>query len=79
MSDSPFEIHYSPGDELVIKVKSPIVSEFLPEEVRQHFWTARKEMLMSLRGMLDKAIEKVEEKAEAKSPKSRKKTKIEIE
>ena len=79
MAESPFEIHYSPGKELILKVKSPMVSELIPEDVRQHYWKARKEMMMALRGILDKAIEKVDEKSKPKASRKKKKTKIDIE
>ena len=75
MSDSIFEVQYHPGEEVVLRFKSP---EFkgLPEPTRQHLLTARKEMLLALRSMLDKAIEKTEERAK---PKGGKKKKVEVE
>jgi hypothetical protein len=48
--------------------------EFLPEEFRAHFRTARKEMLLAMRSLIDAAIERVEEK-----PTKKKTTKIKVE
>jgi hypothetical protein len=48
--------------------------EFLPEEFRAHLKTARKEMLLAMRSLIDAAIERVEEK-----PTKKKTTKIKVE
>lgn len=74
MKDSIFEVQYHPGDEIVLRFKSP---EFkgLPDATRKHLLSARKEMLLALRSMLDKAIDKTEEHARSRGGK---KTKIEV-
>ena len=74
MSDSIFEVEHRPGEEVVLRFKSP---EFrmLPDSTKQHLRAARKEMLLALRSMLDKAIERTEETRETKG---RKRTKIEV-
>jgi len=74
-SDSIFEVQYHPGEEVVLRFKSPAFHG-LPDATRQHLLTARKEMLLALRSMLDGAIEKVEERAT--KAKGRKRTKIEV-
>jgi hypothetical protein len=48
--------------------------EFLPEEFRAHLRTARKEMLLAVRSLIDAAIERTEEK-----PTRKKTTKIKVE
>ena len=74
MSDSIFEVEHRPGEEIVLRFKSPKFRG-LPDSTRQHLLVARKEMLLALRSLLDRAIEKTEESKEAKG---RKKTKIEV-
>lgn len=74
MSDSIFEVEHRPGEEVVLRFKSPKFKG-LPDSTRQHLLAARKEMLLALRSMLDKAIERTEESREAKG---RKRTKIEV-
>lgn len=74
MSDSIFEVEHRPGEGLVLRFKWP-KCEGLPDSTRQHLLTANKEMLLALRSVLDKAIEKTEETEKAKG---RKKTKIEV-
>ena len=74
MSDSIFEVEHHPGEEIVLRFKSP---KFwgLSDSTRQHLLAAQKEMLLALRSMLDRAIERMEESEKAKR---RKKTKIEV-
>ena len=74
MSDSIFEIEHHPDGEVVLRFKSP-KSWGLADSTRQHLFTARKEMLLALRGMIDGAIEKTEEFEKAKP---RKKAKINV-
>lgn len=47
----------------------------LPAETRGHIHTAQKEMLLAVRSLVDEAIRCVEE---AEKPKTRKRTKIEV-
>ncbi len=63
-SDSLFQFEYHPGGEIVIRLKSP--RNLLPEAVQGHLESAGKEVLLALRDMLDKAIEKTEPPAEPK-------------
>ena len=74
MSDSIFEVEYHPGEEVVLHFKSPELW-WLPDSTRQHLSVARKEMLLALRSMLDRAIERMEESGKTKG---RKRTKIEV-
>ena len=74
MSDSIFEVEYHPGEEVVLRFKPPKVRG-LPDSTRQHLLVARKEMLLALRSMLDRAIEKTEESGETKG---RKRSKIKV-
>jgi hypothetical protein len=45
------------------------LSPHLPEEFRQHTQTARREMLLAMRSLLDAAIECTEEKPKKKATK----------
>jgi len=75
MADSIFEIEHRPGEEIVLRFKAPSLS-IMPEATRTHFRTAQKEVLLALRSLLDKAIERAEE---AEKPKTKRRTKIEVE
>jgi len=72
MSNSIFEIEHRPGEEVVLRFKSPQFRH-LPDSTKQHLRSARKEALLALRSMLDRAIERAEEPGEKK-----RKTKIEV-
>jgi hypothetical protein len=72
MSNSIFEIEHHPGEEVVLRFKSPQF-RLLPDSTRQHLRSARKEILLALRDMLDKTIERAEEPGGKK-----RKTKIEV-
>jgi len=74
MSDTIFKVEYHPGEEVVLRFKPPDFYKF-PGPTKQHLLTAKKEMLLALRGMLDKAIEKTEERAK---PKGKAKTTSEV-
>jgi len=74
MSDSIFEVEYHPGEEVVLRFKSPKFRG-LPDSTRQHLLVARNEVLLALRSMLDRAIEKAEKSGETKG---RKRTKIKV-
>ena len=74
MSDSVFEVEYHPGEEVVLRFKSPKF-RWLPDSTKQHLLVARKEMLLALRSMLDRAIERMEEPGETKG---RKRSKIKV-
>lgn len=58
------EISYEPEEGLTIQVK-PHGLHLLPGPARQHLLEARKEFLLALRSLLDRAISRVEEKKEA--------------
>ena len=74
MSNSIFEIEHRPGEEVVLRFKSPQFRH-LPDSTKQHLRSARKEALLALRSMLDRAIERAEE---TEGKKTRKRTKIEV-
>lgn len=74
MSDTIFEVEHRPGEEVVLRFKSPQFRR-LPDSTRQHLRLARKEMLLALRGMLDKAIERAEAPEEKRE---KRRTKIEV-
>jgi len=65
MSDSIFEVEYHPGEEVVLRFKLPRLRGF-PDSTKRHLLVVRKEMLLALRSMLDRAIERMEEPGETK-------------
>ena len=73
MSDSLFELEYNPGEEVVLRFKYPKM-KLLSEETKGHLVTARKEILMALRDILNAAVEKA---PDAEQPTKRKR-KIEV-
>ena len=56
------EISYDPEEGLTIQVK-PQGLHLIPGPAREHLLEARKEFLLALRSLLDRAISRVEEKA----------------
>ena len=74
MRDSIFEVEYHPGEEVVLRFKSPRFRG-LPDSTKQHLLVARKEMLLALRSILDRAIEKMGEPGETKG---RRRSKIKV-
>jgi len=74
MAEKVFEVEYHPGEEIILRFKVPKLS-VMPEATRSHFRTAHKEMLLALRSLLDKAIERAEE---AEKTRAKKRTKIEV-
>jgi hypothetical protein len=71
-----FEVEYRPGEELVLRFRPPKPS-IVSEEAKEHFKAAHKEMLLSLRNLVDKAIEHVEQAEKEATPKTRTKVKVE--
>jgi len=74
MAERIFEIEHQPGEEVVLRFKVPGLP-FVPEATKGHFRMAHKEMLLALRSLLDRAIERAEE---AEKTKAKKRTKIEV-
>ncbi len=56
-------------------LRMPCLSAFLPKETRQHLHAARREQLLAVRSLLDKTIERLEEKE--KPPRRAERVKIE--
>ena len=74
MAGKILEIEHHPGGELILRFNKPALA-LLPKETRNHLRTARKETLLALRSLLDKAIERAEE---AEKPRKTGRTKIDI-
>ena len=74
MTNHILKVEHRPGEELVLRFKSPTF-RILPDTTRGHLLVAQKEVLLALRSMLDRAIEKTEE---AGKTKGRKRAKIEV-
>lgn len=75
MGERIFEVEHEPGEEFVLRFR-PHQLRWLPEETRSHLVGARKEMLLALRSLIDRAIERVEEKEKTEG---KGRTRIEIE
>ena len=69
------EIERQKGEELVIKLRPPLKS--LSPEAKSHFLNAQKELLLSIRSVLDAMIEVVE-KGESKESAAPKRTRVEV-
>ena len=76
MANSLIECEYHPGESLVVRI-NPIKLSILPEATKSHVKAARKEMLLAVRSLLDEAIERLE-RAEKEKPKTKSRTKIEV-
>jgi hypothetical protein len=74
MTDRILECEYHPGEEFVLRFRPPKL-QMVSEPTREHLRTARKEMLLAIRSMIDMAIQRIE-KAEGASAKNV--TKIEV-
>lgn len=74
MAEKIFEIEHQPGGEIVLRFKAPRLS-IMPEATKGHFRMAHKEMLLALRSLLDRAIERAEE---VEKTRAKKRTKIEV-
>ncbi|MBI4331828.1 MAG: hypothetical protein HY673_11160 [Chloroflexi bacterium] len=74
MSEKIFEVEHSAGEELVVRIRPPKLS-MLSDETREHILSARREMLLALRSVLDAAIEYTESQEKAKG-KGRKKIEV---
>ena len=73
--DTILEVEHRPGEEIVLRFKSPRFRG-LPDTTKQHLATAQKEILLALRDIVDRVIERKEKSGAA--PK-RKRTKIKVE
>ena len=64
MGERIFEVERKPGEEIVFRFRRGRL-HWLPQETRSHIYEARKETLLALRSLIDRAIELVEEKEKA--------------
>jgi hypothetical protein len=71
------EIEGRPGEGFVIRVNPPR-SELIPEGTREHFRSARKEMLLAFRSFLDAAIEDLEKPAGERNQGGKQRQNIEV-
>ena len=74
MSNAIFEVEHRPGEEVVLRFKSPRFRG-LSDTTKQHLRAARKEMLLALRDALDRAIERAEKPGRTSR---KKRTKVEV-
>ena len=74
MGEKILEVEHNPGEELVLRIKPPLL-RMLPEEAMGHLRKARKERLLALKSLIDRAIERMEEREKTQGEG---RTKIEI-
>jgi hypothetical protein len=73
--ERPFEYEYRPGEELVLRFRSPVI-DLIPAEVHEHLVASRKELLLAMRSFVDAAISRLEERERART---KRRTKIKVE
>jgi hypothetical protein len=73
--ERPFEYEYRPGEELVLRFRSPVI-DLLPAEVHEHLVAARKELLLAMRSFVDAAISRMEERERGRK---KRRTEIKVE
>ena len=73
--ERPFEYEYRPGEELVLRFRSPVI-DLIPAEVHEHLVASRKELLLAMRGFVDAAISRLEERERART---QRRTEIKVE
>lgn len=66
MSENIVQMEYKPGEELVIRIKSPKL-DMLPGPAKEHLAAARKEIMMALRDMLESSLAKGSKSPETKT------------
>jgi hypothetical protein len=74
MGERIFEFEHQPGEEFVLRFR-PRGARWLPDETRTHVYGARKEMLLALRSLIDRTIERIDEVEKG----GKRRTKIDIE
>ena len=73
--ERPFEYEYRPGEELVLRFRSPLI-DLIPAEVHEHLVAGRKELLLAMRSFVDVAISRLEEREQARA---RRRSEIKVE
>ena len=73
--ERPFEYEYRPGEELVLRFRSPLI-DLLPTEVHEHLVAGRRELLLAMRSFVDAAISRLEERERARA---KRRTEIKVE
>ncbi len=74
MSDKILEVEHRPGEEIVVHLRPPKLGP-VGNAAKEHLLTARKEMLLAIRGVIDAAIKYTETEEKAKG-KGRKKIEV---
>jgi hypothetical protein len=70
-----FECEYSPEEGLCLRIRKPAFRAFSPE-ARGHLLEARREMLLTVRSLVDAALEHLDKKEGARG---RRRRRIEVE
>ena len=73
--DTILEVEHRPEGEIVLRFKSPRFRR-LPDTTKQHLVAAQKEILLALRDILDRVVER---KGKSGAAPKRKRTKIKVE
>jgi hypothetical protein len=75
MSERIFEVEHEPEGGVVIRIRPAKFLPLFPESARSHFWAAHKEGLLTLRDLIDAAVERAER--EEKTRRTREKVEVE--
>ncbi|MBI4233780.1 MAG: hypothetical protein HY686_05005 [Chloroflexi bacterium] len=57
MADRFFEVHFSPGGEVVFRVRPKTLRQMVPTATQEHLRNASRETLLALRSFLDQCLE----------------------
>lgn len=76
MGEKVFECELTEDEEVVLRIRKPGIRMFSPE-VRGHLLSARKEMLMAMRNLIDAALAGLAEKEEEERKARRMEIKVE--
>jgi hypothetical protein len=75
VAEKLFECEYSPEEGLCLRVRKPALRAFSPE-ARGHLLEARREMLLTVRSLVEAALEHLDKKEGARG---RRRRRIEVE
>ena len=76
--NSLFEVEYNPDNEVVIRIKSSKL-HLMPDGTREHIKTARKEMMLALRDLIDSSLKREQDHESHKSENKSRRKKIVVE
>ncbi|MBI4201316.1 MAG: hypothetical protein HY531_03380 [Chloroflexi bacterium] len=72
------EVEYRKGDEIVVRLR-PHLLKMVPQESLRHWRNSNRELLLAVRSLLDKAIERMEPGApDAQGRRGRRRQRVEV-